>query len=66
MSKEGKRHSNIVTIALVTAFCLLGDSMLYIALPIYWEEAGLDALWQVGILLAINRFVRLPNLYKPL
>lgn len=60
MSKKGKRHNNIVTVALVTAFCLLGDSMLYIALPIYWEEAGLDALWQVGILLAVNRFVRLP------
>lgn len=34
--------------------------MLYIALPIYWREAGLDGIWQVGILLAVNRFVRLP------
>ena len=57
---SGKRSKNIVTIALVTACCLLGDSMLYIALPIYWREAGLDGLWQVGILLAVNRFVRLP------
>ncbi|MFD2830808.1 MFS transporter [Corticicoccus populi] len=57
---SGKRSKNIVTIALVTACCLLGDSMLYIALPIYWREAGLDGLWQVGVLLAVNRFVRLP------
>lgn len=49
-----------MTIALVTACCLLGDSMLYIALPIYWREAGLDGIWQVGVLLAVNRFVRLP------
>ncbi|MBY7142601.1 MFS transporter [Virgibacillus sp. NKC19-3] len=34
--------------------------MLYIALPIYWREAGLDGIWQVGVLLAVNRFVRLP------
>ncbi|AXF55922.1 MFS transporter [Salicibibacter kimchii] len=55
-----KADRNIATIALVTAFCLLGDSMLYIALPIYWREAGLDGLWQVGVLLAVNRLVRLP------
>ncbi|MFB5662220.1 MFS transporter [Alteribacillus sp. HJP-4] len=54
------RRRNIITISLVTACCLLGDSMLYIALPIYWREAGLDAIWQVGVLLSINRFVRLP------
>ncbi|CAG7653535.1 MFS transporter [Paenibacillus allorhizosphaerae] len=47
-------------IAWVTAVCLLGDSMLYIVLPVYWASFGLDALWQVGILLSINRFVRLP------
>ncbi|MEI4896867.1 hypothetical protein Q8G71_36895, partial [Klebsiella pneumoniae] len=34
--------------------------MLYIALPIFWREAGLDSLWQVGFLLSINRFIRLP------
>lgn len=34
--------------------------MLYIALPIYWQDAGLDSLWEVGILLSINRFIRLP------
>ncbi|EEL51162.1 major facilitator superfamily (MFS) transporter [Bacillus cereus Rock3-44] len=34
--------------------------MLYIVLPIYWKEAGLDSIWQVGILLSINRIIRLP------
>lgn len=34
--------------------------MLYIALPLFWQEIGLDSLWQVGILLSINRLIRLP------
>lgn len=46
--------------AVVTAFCLTGDTMLYIALPLCWRECGLTALWQVGVLLAVNRLVRLP------
>lgn len=58
--KEKQSMKIIKTIALVTALSLLGDSMLYIVLPLYWEQAGLDALWQVGVLLSINRFVRLP------
>lgn len=59
-STETGPNRNIIIIALVTACALLGDSMLYIALPIYWKEAGLDGIWQVGVLLAVNRFVRLP------
>ncbi|MGM3389373.1 MFS transporter [Stutzerimonas stutzeri] len=59
-----KAPADVVIVALVTALCLTGDSMLYIALPIYWREAGLDALWQVGVLLAVNRFIRLP--FNPL
>ncbi|WP_165972298.1 MFS transporter [Paenibacillus piri] len=47
-------------LAWVTAICLLGDSMYYIVLPLYWRQFGLDSLWQVGFLLSINRFVRLP------
>lgn len=34
--------------------------MLYIVLPTHWETAGLDSLWEVGILLSVNRFIRLP------
>jgi MFS family permease len=54
------RHKPIVIVAIVTAISLLGDSMLYIVLPIYWKEVGLNSLWEVGILLSVNRFVRLP------
>lgn len=55
---EGER--TIAAVGLVTAAALLGDSMVYMVLPVYWREAGLDSLWQVGALLAVNRFVRLP------
>ncbi|WP_051865791.1 MFS transporter [Metabacillus indicus] len=55
-----KNHNIITLTAVITALSLLGDSMLYIALPIFWKEAGLDSIWQVGILLSINRFIRLP------
>lgn len=50
----------IIIVAIATALSLLGDSMLYIALPIYWESAGLESIWQVGVLLSINRLIRLP------
>ncbi|WP_248928775.1 MFS transporter [Paenibacillus hamazuiensis] len=58
MRSSGK--TSVVIIAVVTAICLLGDSMLYIVLPVYWEQFGLDSLWQVGVLLSANRFARLP------
>ncbi|AND42886.1 MAG: MFS transporter [Bacillota bacterium] len=62
---KDKMSSNpIIIVALVTALSLLGDSMLYIALPIYWETAGIESIWQVGVLLSINRFIRLP--FNPL
>ena len=47
-------------VSLVTAFCLLGDSMLYIVLPLYWRDFGLESVWQAGALLAVNRLIRLP------
>ncbi|MFS0785512.1 MFS transporter [Shouchella sp. 1P09AA] len=53
-------RSRVVAIALITAVTVLGDSMLFIVLPLYWEDFGLTEVWQVGVLLAINRFVRLP------
>jgi MFS family permease len=52
--------THIVIFALVTVLCLLGDSMLYVVLPIRYGEAGLASLWEVGIVLAANRLVRLP------
>ncbi|WP_298069292.1 MFS transporter [uncultured Mailhella sp.] len=50
----------VVIFALITAACVAGDAMLYVALPLYWAEAGLNSLWEVGILLSANRLARLP------
>lgn len=50
----------VVTIALITAISLLGNEMLLIVLPIYWKFFGLESMWQVGVLLSVNRFVRIP------
>ena len=58
--KINKNQKALIVISLLTAACLLGDSMLYIVLPTHWQEAGLTSLWEVGILLSVNRFVRLP------
>ena len=55
---DGKGH--IVLFALITALCLVGDSMLYVVLPVRFSEMGLTSLWQVGVVLAVNRMVRLP------
>ncbi|SDZ58621.1 Predicted arabinose efflux permease, MFS family [Evansella caseinilytica] len=50
----------VIGIALITAVAILGDAMLLIVLPLYWHEFGLTAMWQIGLLLSINRFIRLP------
>jgi MFS transporter, DHA1 family, multidrug resistance protein len=60
MKKPNGNDRPIQILALVTALCLLGDSMLYIVLPVYWKEFGLTQIWQIGVLLSVNRFVRLP------
>ncbi|WP_077604586.1 MFS transporter [Oceanobacillus sojae] len=49
----------VVGIALITAVTVMGDAMLFIVLPLYWQDFGLTAIWQIGVLLSINRFVRL-------
>lgn len=58
MEKVGSKQ--VTAIALMTAFCIMGDSMMYIVLPVYWKSFGLTAVWQVGILLSVNRLIRLP------
>jgi MFS family permease len=60
MIEDTPSKKPIVVIALVTAVCLLGNEMLFIVLPIYWEFFGLNSLWQVGILLSANRIIRIP------
>lgn len=58
MKPNGERP--VIIVGLISAIALIGDAMLYVVLPIYWQEAGLSALWQVGVLLSVNRLVRLP------
>jgi len=58
--REVSGRTQVIAVALVTALCMLGDSMLYVVLPIYWKEAGLTSLWEVGVLLSVNRLVRVP------
>ena len=60
MIKYDPQMKPIIVLALLTAACLVGDSMLYIVMPTHWQEFGLDSLWEVGILLSANRLVRLP------
>ena len=47
-----------VLVALATAFSLLGDQMLYSVLPTYYTQLGLVP-YQVGLILSVNRWVRL-------
>ena len=58
VAADPKRH--IVIFACITALCLFGDSMLYIVLPVHYQKMGVSSLWEVGIILAVNRIVRLP------
>ncbi|MBO9607053.1 MAG: MFS transporter [Paenibacillaceae bacterium] len=60
LAEEASGQRSIIVVSVVTAISLLGDSMLYVVLPIYWSQAGLTALWEVGIVLSVNRLVRLP------
>lgn len=45
-------------VSLAVAAAILGDSLLYAALPVIYEDLGL-AVGLVGVLLSANRFVRL-------
>ncbi|EJL21738.1 MFS transporter, partial [Brevibacillus sp. BC25] len=58
--REVSGKTQVVAVALITALCMIGDSMLYVVLPLCWKEAGLTSLWEVGLLLAVNRFIRVP------
>ena len=60
MAEKGRASRQVIVISLITAACLIGDSMLYIVLPICFAQAGLSSLWEVGIILSVNRLVRLP------
>src|SRR5688572_9693544 len=48
----------VVAVSLVMALQLLGDSLLYVVLPLHADELGFSG-FQVGVLLSANRFVRM-------
>jgi MFS family permease len=48
----------ILVVSIATGAAILGDSLLYAVLPVIWEDLGLTA-GMVGIILSINRFVRM-------
>ncbi|MCH8529290.1 MAG: MFS transporter [Saccharospirillum sp.] len=47
-----------VLASLVLTLTLVSDAVLYLLLPLFFEDFGLTLLW-VGVLLSANRFVRL-------
>ena len=51
-------HRSVILIAFAVAFSLLGDQALYAVLPIHFMALGLFP-YQVGILLSVNRWIRL-------
>jgi MFS family permease len=53
-------RSQVRIMGIITALSLLGDGLMYVILPLYWEEMGLTAYWQIGVLLSVNRFIRIP------
>ncbi|TVR74367.1 MAG: MFS transporter [Sphaerobacteraceae bacterium] len=48
----------ILVVSVATGAAIMGDSLLYAVLPVIWEDLGLTA-GMVGIILSINRFVRM-------
>lgn len=56
----GTARRQVVIFALLTAACVASDAMLYVTLPVHWKEAGLGSLWEVGVVLSLNRLARLP------
>lgn len=53
-----KLHKAALNISIITALSLFGDSLLYPVLPLYAERLGVP-LVMVGVVLSINRWVRL-------
>ena len=60
MQSDSHSRRQVVVFALLTAACVASDAMLYVTLPVHWREAGLSSLWEVGVVLSLNRLARLP------
>src|SRR3546814_7694527 len=54
---ETGARSAVVVSAAVMALALLGDSLLYVVLPLYAADFGVGLAW-VGVLLSANRLIR--------
>lgn len=57
MEENPKSIVNIIRVALVVSASNLGDSLLYVALPLVYPSLGLSIV-HVGILLSANRLIR--------
>jgi len=49
----------VILTGIAAALSLLGDQALYVILPTHWRALGLTDEYQVGLVLSVNRFVRL-------
>ncbi len=55
---QGGPHPSVTRVAAVMGLALLGDSLLYVVLPIHAVAFGISFAW-VGVLLSANRLVRI-------
>lgn len=53
---ESSRQTVLASVVLT--LCLVSDSLLYLLLPLYFDDFGLAFIW-VGILLSVNRLIRI-------
>ena len=60
MERIAQPRRQVIIFALLTAACVASDAMLYVVLPVRWMDAGLSSLWEVGLVLSLNRLARLP------
>lgn len=54
----GKLHKAVLNISTIMALSIFGDSLLYAVFPLYAEQLGVP-LVMVGVVLSINRWIRL-------
>ena len=57
-SRQRLPHRSVILVASAVAFSLLGDQALYAVLPVHFKALNLFP-YQVGILLSVNRWIRL-------
>lgn len=60
MERIAQPRRQVIIFALLTAACVASDAMLYVVLPVRCMDAGLSSLWEVGLVLSLNRLARLP------